>query len=695
MSWQTIVSIFRVLGSIIKALIIIVIWGSLIAVSFLSGFFTEVIREMPLIENLNVPNPSITSRIYNANGKVLLGNLFSDENRILVSYGQIPDDLKSAVIATEDKSFYQHPGISLRGITRALIANVRERRIAQGGSTLTQQLVRNLFLSQERTWRRKLLEIIISLKLEQRFSKDEILTFYLNEVFFGRNSYGVEAAAQTYFGKHVSDITLGEAAMLAGLPQKPSDYAPRPDNMEAALERREVVLKAMLDAGYIGEDEYERALSEELTILPPRDVSYKGLSHPYFTTYVINEVKEILGHRALLSEGLNVYTTINRDMQSAAERILPEKVEEYSNRDISQGALMTIDPKTGAILAMVGGADFNESELNRAWQAYRQPGSAFKPFVYLRAIEEGYSPSSLIVDEPVVFQTAIKEYAPHNYDYEFAGVMTATGAIAKSRNVCAVKTIDIVGPADVVELCKRLGFESHLNPYLSLGLGSSEVTMEEMCAAYATLANDGEYNRPFSVWRITDATGKVLYQHASMPARAVKGNHVRLINAMTQAVVQGGTGWRCKLEGRQVAGKTGTTSNYSDAWFIGYTPNLCTAVWVGNDDVIDFMKRVTGGAFPGVIWKEYMAEVIEEYPIEEFPKPIYPTRVKPLDKDRTNAELQAMLRLQEQEEAEGEEGSQTGGSIPFRHPWELVPPENTETCGGDNQGEGDEDEAYF
>jgi penicillin-binding protein 1A len=658
--------IFHAIGLLVKGIVLTVLFIGLILVSFLAGFFTEVIREVPLIENLNVPNPAITSRIYDTEGKVLLGNLFSEENRILVSYGQIPDDLKYAVIAVEDKGFYQHPGVSVRGMLRAVFTNLREARLAQGGSTLTQQFVRSIYLSQEKTWRRKLLEIIISLKLEQRFSKDEILTFYLNEVFFGRNAYGVEAASQTYFGKHVSDLTLSEAAMLAGLPQRPSAYAPRPDNMEAALERRKVVLDAMLEGGYIGREEYDRALKEELVIQPPRDLTYKGLSHPYFTTYVINEVKEILGNRGLLSEGLNVYTTVNLEMQSAAERILPKKIAEYAKYNISQGALMTIDPKTGAILAMVGGVDFNTSELNRAWQANRQAGSAFKPFVYLKAIEDGFSPSSLIVDEHVRYPAGGQTYIPHNYDNSYEGVMTAIRALARSRNICAVKTIDIVGPDKVVELCKRLGFESMLYPYLSLGLGSSEVTVEEMCGAFATFANDGQYNKPFSVWRITDSTGKVIYERQLRPEQVVKQNDIRLLNAMTQAVVSWGTGTRAKLPGRVVAGKTGTTSDYSDAWFIGYMPDVCTAVWVGNDRVVDFMKRVTGGVYPAVIWHDYMAEIIDKFPIEEFPKPIYPSRVKPLDKTRTNAELQAMLQLQQEEAGEesAPDEAEGGGSNP-------------------------------
>jgi penicillin-binding protein 1A len=540
--------------------------------------------------------------------------------------------------------------------------------------------------------------MIIALKLEQRFSKDEILTFYLNEVFFGRNSYGVEAAALTYFGKHVSDLSLGESALLAGLPQRPSAYAPQPGDTEAAEGRRKVVLDSMLESGFISMDEYERAALEPIEVMPVREASYKGLEHPYYTTYVINEVKEILGHRALLFNGLNIYTTIDLEMQASAERILPEKVAEFESRNISQGALMTIDPKTGAVLAVVGGVDFNQSELNRAWQANRQPGSAFKPFVYLKAIEQGYSPSSLIVDEKMVFRQGIQTYTPKNYDHAYQGVMTAREALAKSRNICAVKTIDIVGPGEVVQLCRRLGFESALHPYLSLGLGSSEVTLEEMCAAYGTFANDGIYNEPFSVIRITDATGRELYRHRADPEQAVKANDARLLNVMTQAVVQGGTGWRAKIPGRHIAGKTGTTSEYSDAWFAGYAPNLCTVVWVGNDRVVDFMKRVTGGQYPAVIWHDYMVEAFEGYPVEEFPKPMYPSRARPLDKERTSSELEAMLQLQideeEREKLEEEGESDVWGlDGDYLHPWERETSEEEEE-GGDDEGE-DEHDVYF
>lgn len=694
MSWYTFVKILRGILLTIKVLIIIVLLCALLGVSFLAGFFTEVIREMPLIEKLNVPNPAVTSRIYDASGKFCLGSLFSEENRILINFNQIPDDLKNAVIAIEDRGFYQHPGISPRGIVRALVTNLKGGRISQGASTITQQLVRNLYLSKEKTWRRKILEMIIALKLEQRFSKDEILTFYLNEVFFGRNSYGVEAAAQFYFEKHVSDLNLSECALLAGLPQRPSDYAPSPDNQEAALGRRNVVLHAMLDCGFISDEESERARNEPIVVKPARETSYKGLYHPYYTTYVIKEVKEILGDRVLLFNGLNIYTTIDLDMQEAAERILAEKVAEYANLDMTQGALITIDPKTGAILAMVGGVDFNESEFNRAWQAKRQPGSAFKPFVYLRALEKGYSPSSLIVDEQVVYKlTGQKDYKPNNYDHTYLGVITAKTALARSRNVCAVKTIDIIGPGEVTRLCtERLGFKGPLHPYLSLALGASEVTAEEMCAAFATFANDGVYNKPFTVLRITDVNGNILYEHNTKPTRAVKENDVRLLNVMTQAVVQAGTATRARIKGRKIAGKTGTTSEYSDAWFIGYTPNLCTAVWVGNDDQGDYMRRVTGGRYPAVIWHDYMVEALEGYPVEDFPSPKYPSRVKPLDKERTNSELREMLEWQEFEKSmeEGEEGDEEP-RVPreFRHPWEPGPPDD------DWDDEGDDNEVYF
>ncbi len=691
--WNSTIKIFGIVGWLLKGIIIILMWFTLVGASFIAGFFTEVLREMPLIEKLNVPNPSVTSRIYDSTGKVLLGSLFSEENRILVSFKQIPDDLKNAIVAVEDKTYYQHKGVSPRGIARAAIANLQGGAIEQGASTITMQLTRNLYFSREKTWRRKILEMLVALKLEQRFSKDEILTFYLNEVSFGRNTNGVEAASQSYFGKHVSDLDLAECAMLAGLPQRPSAYAPSPGNTDAAEGRREVVLKSMLESGFISPSEYEAARVEPIEVLPARATSYKGLNHPYFTTYVINEVKEIQGGRALLYNGLNIYTTIDVNMQSAAERILPEKVAEFAGQNVTQGALMTMDPKTGAVLAIVGGVDFDKSELNRAWQAHRQPGSSFKPFVYLKALEKGYSPSSLIVDEKVTFNTGFDTYTPNNYDHEYLGVMTAREALARSRNVCAVKVIDIIGPGEVVQLARRLGFESTLYPYLSLALGSGEVTMQEMCAAYSTFANDGEYNEAFSVLRITDTTGRVIYERKPDSDKVVDSSYIRLLNSMLQSVVTGGTGTRARISGYDIAGKTGTTSEYSDAWFIGYTPNLCTAVWVGNDKVVDFMKRVTGGVYPAVIWHDYMVEALNGIEPEKFPPAVYPGRVKPLDKERTNAELEAMLGIQEA--GEEVEGIEAGGE--FRHPWEIETSHGDDS-GGDEGDEGDEGEkppVYF
>jgi penicillin-binding protein 1A len=465
-------------------------------------------------------------------------------------------------------------------------------------------------------------------------------------VYFGSNAYGVEAAAQTYFGKSVSDCDLAQCALLAGLPQAPSRLSPYV-SLDAARERRTHVLTRMLEEGYITQEEFDAANSTEITLTGRRDVGFTGLQYPYFSTYVIHEVQEKFGLRKLYTEGLRIYTTLNPDWQAVAQQTVTDKVAEFAGSNVSQGALVTIEVGTGAIRAMVGGTTFNDSEFNRAWQALRQPGSSFKPYVYLTAMEDGFSPNSLVRDEAVEFYLeGWGTYRPKNYDFGYRGIMTLASALAASRNIPAVKIVDIVGAQRVADVAKACGIQTEIRPALSMGIGTSEVTLLEHTTAYSTLANDGVLCQPYAIERITDARGNVIYTHEQSDQQVVDPNAVRLLVSMMQGVVTGGTGTHARIAGHHIAGKTGTTDDWRDAWFLGFTPSVVTGVWIGNDDN-SAMYRVTGGLYPAVIWHDYMETVLADMPDEEFPAPSYPRYVRAVDRGDSQAMLEAEKELQD------------------------------------------------
>ena len=618
--------------------------------AFLVGFFSQIVQEMPLLDKLAVPEPVQASQLYSVDG-TFLGNVYAEEgNRTILAYDQIPTHLKQAIIAVEDRDFYKHSGIDPRGIIRAFKKNIEEGQIKQGGSTITQQLVRRVFLEKETDTStkimRKIKEIIIALKLEKNYSKDEILTFYLNEIFFGSNSYGIEAASRNYFGKSAKDLTIAEAALIAGLPQKPSVFSPYV-SLEEAKKRRNTVLKAMLDEKYISQEDYELAIIEDIKLTGIKGRGYKDLKHPYFGTFVLDQAKQIVGQRELFFGGLRIYTTLDVKAQKISEEKVKEYIlsNEFKNAKISQGAFVLLDNETGAVKAMVGGVDFETNEFNRAWQAKRQPGSSFKPFVYLAALEEGYSPSSYIVDEPTTIRDEWGQvYTPHNYDNTYYGVMTMKRALELSRNIPAVKTCDLVGPENVVRWARNLGIhEGTLDPYVSIALGSGSVSPLEMANAFSSIANDGIYNEPFAIRFITDSKGEVVYQHAPNPRRVAPKNIVRLMTYMLKGVVLQGTGTRARIN-HDCAGKTGTTNDFRDAWFIGYTPEYAAVVWVGNDDESVHMKRVTGGKYPAKIWHDIMQVVTKDLPDKKFESPIkYPPPTMSLDRQYSQAQLQETI----------------------------------------------------
>lgn len=503
--------------------------------------------------------------------------------------------IPEAIVAIEDRRFYSHFGVDPLGLARAFVTNVTTGHMVQGGSTLTQQLAKNLFLSPERTLERKVQEVLLALWLEQKYTKDQILAMYLNRVFFGSNAYGVEAASRRYFNKSARDVNLGEAALLAGLVKAPSRLSPARDP-EAANARAQVVLQAMLDQGYISGDEVKTAMSQT----PAKAKRYWSGAGHYVADMVMDELPGLIGD---VKEDVVVDTTIDKGLERRAEQSLADLLnKDGAKLDASQAALVSLDG-TGAIRALVGGRDYADSQFNRAVKAKRQPGSSFKPFVYAAALEKGLTPFSVFNDAPI----RIGDWTPENYEKKYNGEVTLATALAKSLNTVAAQLVMYDGPDQVIKLAHRLGIESELQPNASIALGTSEVSLMELTGAYAAFMNGGYKATPHVIRRVTTADGsKVLYENTyDSPPRVLSETIAANMNAMMMGVIDQGTGRSAKLPGWQAAGKTGTTQNSRDALFVGFTSNLTTGVWFGNDDGKP-MKKVTGGGLPARAWQEFM-----------------------------------------------------------------------------------------
>ena len=683
------------------------------------GMYIYFTRDLPSVSVLSEYKPNLITRVYSRDGEVI--GEFYIERRIVVPLQQMPDHLIKAFIAVEDAKFFEHKGIDYMGIMRALYKNLKSGRIVQGGSTITQQVARSFFLSSEKTFSRKIREAILAHRIESRLSKEEILYLYLNQIYLGNGAYGVQAASEIYFGKDVSQLTIAEAALLAGLPKAPSRYSPY-TNPSLARMRQEFVIKRMLEEGYINRKQAAQALREKLVLKPrkPRNL-WVG---PYFTEYVRRYVEEKYGDSMLYKGGLKIYTSLDVRLQKLANRavdygrraydkrrgyrgaervllsreeIAPflKKVDEqiklkplepgriykalvlavdrderavtvaigtshrgiiryedlkwarlYNPTDDPDGgeivtnplhlfhpgdvievrikslpeedymlipcaleqepkveaALLVMDPSTGYVLAMVGGSDFSKTQFNRALQSRRQPGSAFKPIIYAAALDRGFTPATVVVDSPLIFEEAKDEgqtidWKPRNFEERFHGPTTIREALAKSRNVVTVKVLKSIGVNYVVDYAKRLGIESALSKDLSIALGSSGVSLLELVRAYSTFANLGKKPEPLFITRIEDRYGNPLEEHAP---------HTNLL----QGVVERGTGWRARALKRPVAGKTGTTNNLNDAWFIGYVPGLVAGVWVGYDDERPLGKNETGSRAAAPIWVRFMKEAL-------------------------------------------------------------------------------------
>ena len=658
----------------------------------------RILRELPPIHTLDSYTPSLVTRIYDVRGDVA-GELFI-ERRTLLPLTEIPLDLQRATLAIEDDHFYTHPGIDVKAIFRAALANLRAGRARQGASTITQQLAKNVFLSQERTISRKLKELLLTLQIERNLSKDEILQLYLNQIYYGHSAYGVSAAAKVYFGKKPQELTLSDCALLAGLPKNPGGFSPF-RNPKRAVQRRNTVLGRMRDLGFITEAEELKAQGSPVLVpKTPNEIATAS----YFVEEVRRALEPKYGEK-LYKGGLSIYTTLDLRMQLAAEKALkthtqafddkyavqrlevlvkdeklpPTIVDKYKawkaakekGEDVEdefgpepvpvQAALVAIDPRTGGIRAMVGGRDFQKSQFNRATQAKRQPGSTFKPFVWLAALDSGLTAATVVNDYPIAFTDLtthprlvaeatdyatlremvtgyytpeileIKEkkpedyvdpiWSPQNWDKVFLGPLTLRRGLALSRNLVSVRLIDRVGPRTVVDLAKKCGIQSPLDPVLSLGLGVSVVTVEEMTSAMGTFANNGTHMDPFSVTRVVERDGTVLEDNTPVGSVAVNPQSNYLIVRLMQAVIQEGTGRYALSLGRPVAGKTGTTQDLRDLWFMGYTPDLVAGVWLGYDDFQSMGNKITSAGVTVPFWTEFMREAGNYIPVRDFPVP--------------------------------------------------------------------------
>ncbi|MGE5371926.1 MAG: transglycosylase domain-containing protein [Solirubrobacterales bacterium] len=582
---------------------------------------------------VNVPtwNPesltgSVSTILYDENDKVFY-QLHAEENRIIVPLNKMPKDLKNAFFAIEDQQFYEHHGVNIKSIARAIFVDVISGSKRQGASTITQQLARNAFLKPEKTFERKIKEVVMSMQLESRYTKDEILEFYLNRIYFGAGAWGVETAAHTYFGKNVSELNLSECALLAGLVKSPNTYSPF-RNYSEARRRQRLVLNNMAECGFITQSEADRAYEEPVNLKKTVNSTNR---YGYYVDTVIDEADEILRDEGLYDNpqdaifrgGLKIYTTVNTDVQDYAEEIYSDssRFPNIKSRrgQIIQSAMVLEDQKTGGIVALIGGRD-NEQQrgFNRATDAVRQPGSAFKPVVvYGPALEEGYTPDYTIDDSPVSYTAGDGSWTPHNYDNKYRGLISMRTAVQFSINVAAVKLADTVGIRNGVAFAQKLGISTlvtggrynDMNLSTALGGLTRGVKPVEMAGAYSAYANGGLWNKPHTIEKILDQDGNVLYERRNRPKQVMKKETAWMMTSMLQSVVEGGTGTRARISGVSCAGKTGTTSDSKDAWFCGYTPAYTCVVWMGFDKK-ETMDRTAGGTYPALLWRAVMTKAV-------------------------------------------------------------------------------------
>ena len=609
-------------GRIVRGISIAVLFLALLGAGIVAGLVASYSRNLPDINRMADYQPSRSTRVFARDGSQL-ANLYT-ENRIWIPIAQIPVPVRNAFIATEDQHFYQHHGVDFGGILRAGIADWRHEQF-QGASTITQQLARRLFLSGQVSIARKVQEALLAIEIERYYTKDEILERYLNIIYFGSGAYGIQAAAHTYFGTDVARLSIGQAAMLAGMPAAPSDYSPFV-SLQRAKERQRHVLERMVASDFITQAQMDAELEKPLGLISERPTGLQSYKYPYFTTYVTHLLETQFGSQATFEGGLQVYTTLDPRMQQAAQDAVSWGITQGKTEGIGagEGALVAIRPSTGEILAMVGGAEpFSlTNQFNRAWQARRQPGSSFKAYVYTAAIDSGMTPVSTVDDSPISYPMGDgTRWAPKDDDNRFLGPITLRYALAQSRNVVAVKLIEQLGVDRVMEYAKRMGVKAPLEANLSLALGTSGVAPLDQAAGYATIANAGIHIDPTPIRIVRDSFGTpVLDNSYPQQTEVVSAGTAYVVTSMLQSVINEGTGFPNAQIGRPAAGKTGTTSDFRDAWFVGFTPDLVAAVWIGNDNYHQ-MNESYGGNIPARIWAKFMKAALAKTPKHDFAFP--------------------------------------------------------------------------
>jgi len=628
---------FRVMGRILK--VIFKNRGSLgrtLFTGFLTlgvlGFIFGVIlvawygRDLPDPDKLTDRQFFQSTQVFDRTGEHLLYEFYADQNRTVVPLEDIPQLLKDAIIATEDTAFYEHRGIRPVSLLRAIVVGVFTDKRISGASTLTQQLVKNALLTNERRISRKIKEAVLTIRLEQKFTKDQILWLYFNEIPFGSTNYGVEAASQNYFGKSVTELDLEQIATLAGLPKAPSTYLRNPESLK---NRRDTVLERMYEEGYITREEADAAQASSTTL----QIQLGDIQAPHFVFHVREALVELLGEKDIDTGGYKVITSLDWEKQQAAEEAIEQQSERtFENAGANNAALVALDPKTSQILAMVGSRDYFDDDIdgsfNVATQGRRQPGSSFKPIVYTAAFEKGYTPQTLLFDVETNFAASGRSYQPRNYDLSEHGPVTMQKALQGSLNIPAVKTLYLVGEEQGKDFAKRLGYSTFETGDfgLSLVLGGGEVSMLERVNAYGVFANEGEYHEPVSLLRVEDGTGDIVYEWEAKRGDKVLDKTVAqtITNVLSNDEARAyafGTGSILTLPGRPVAAKTGTTNGYIDAWTVGYTPELVAGVWAGNTDNTPMTRGYGGSRVAGPIWNQFMRTALADTPASNFTPP--------------------------------------------------------------------------
>jgi penicillin-binding protein 1A len=614
----------------LRFLALVSVLGFIALVSFAYGLVSAVASDLSALEPSTNKRPEQLGYIYAADGKTILAVLRGDESRIVVRSDEISPIMKQAIVAVEDRRFWEHRGVDFRGIARAVWADVQNKQVVQGGSTITQQFVKNTYTQKERTISRKLKEAALAWQLERRWSKDRILTAYLNTIYFGNGAYGVEMAARVYFHGHARDLTLAQAALLAGLPASPGAYDPVA-NPDLARVRRSTVLKLMADQGLIPRQDAlaagEKPLPDPDKVILPSSAGRQG----YFAEYVKQQLVPYYGSGKVFGGGLKIYTSIDLTLQRMAKDAITKWLPDPQG---PSAALVAIDPRDGRVLAMVGGRSFRHSQFNLAVQGERQAGSSFKPFVLATALDEGISPQTVFTSQPTLINLGDKLWSVHNYENSYLGRIDLTDATTFSDNSVYAQLTAQVGPGNVRRMAQRLGIRSRLDDYFAIGLGVEAVNPLEMARAFSTFAHNGARvdgsilgNAPRAVTKVVD--GKRVDKNRPVDKRVLEPNDAATLNSILENVVREGTGKRAALDDRVVAGKTGTTENYGDAWFVGYTPQLAVAIWVGYPDKLRPMLTeydggpVAGGTFPALIWKAFATHALryENEAPASFPAP--------------------------------------------------------------------------